>query len=109
LLLLLLQEVKSLKSTIAKMESTARQKDALLADKTALADQLQVRDGSLAVVVSQYTFVPSGHTPKEHVIGSTPDRLVMCMLTLSSYAHLVLHACCHRPWQVALNTLHSLS
>jgi hypothetical protein len=42
LLLLCLQEVKSLKSTIAKMESMARQKEALLADKTALVDRLQV-------------------------------------------------------------------
>jgi hypothetical protein len=41
-LLLCLQEVKSLKSTIAKMESMARQKEALLADKTALVDRLQV-------------------------------------------------------------------
>jgi hypothetical protein len=45
-----LQEVKSLKSTIAKMESMARQKEALLADKTALVDQLQVRKGQLAAV-----------------------------------------------------------
>jgi hypothetical protein len=42
LLSLCLQEVKSLKSTIAKMESMARQKEALLADKTALVDRLQV-------------------------------------------------------------------
>lgn len=37
-----MQEVKSLKSTIAKMETASRQRDAVLADRTALADQLQV-------------------------------------------------------------------
>lgn len=42
LLLHLAQEVKSLKSTIAKIEGAARQRDALLAERTALSEQLQV-------------------------------------------------------------------
>ncbi|WIA12855.1 hypothetical protein OEZ85_006481 [Tetradesmus obliquus] len=47
------EEVKGLKSTIAKMESMARQKEALLADKTALADQLQADNEALNAKLQQ--------------------------------------------------------
>jgi hypothetical protein len=39
---------------MARMENTARQREALLADKTGLADQLQVRGaGCLLVPITQ--------------------------------------------------------
>lgn len=42
------QEVKSLKSTVAKMDALARERDALLAEKTELVDRLQVNPGALS-------------------------------------------------------------